>query len=129
MRAAFLRRVAIAMLAVLAFAQASLAFADCTHDRSTLADGMASGMESSANPCPSDTCVSSAGPQYANRCMAHCTSDLQVSGTDVVLFGGPVAVHYLVVPPALPLRPASGLFRDGGPPQPPQRILLHSFLI
>lgn len=129
MNAAFLRRVAVAMLAVLAFAQASVAFADCTIDRSNLAHGMAAGMGSSSDPCDSHPCASSFGPLYANRCVAHCTSDLQVSGTAAVLVSGPVAVHFFVVPEALPFRPASGLFRDGGPPQPPRRILLHSFLI
>ena len=68
-------------------------------------------------------------PQNANRCVAHCTADLQLSGGILVLVRSPAYVPVLVLPPGdrVAFR-ATGL--DQAPPgAPPRRILLHSFLI
>ena len=68
-------------------------------------------------------------PEFANRCVAHCTADLQNAGSPAALVRSPGEPPLLVVLPAQNSTSFdSGL--DAPPPgAPPRRILLHSFLI
>jgi len=120
-----IRRVSIWLIAVLAFAQASVAIAACSMERGSLAPmlEMAEGCDCEAPQVKTDA------PQYANRCVAHCTADLQLSGGAAALVRSPAEAPVLLLPrfdrsPA----PNTGL---ESPPRGtvPPRILLHSFLI
>jgi hypothetical protein len=68
-------------------------------------------------------------PQNANRCVAHCTSDLQLSGSFAALAVHPAAVVLLVLPRAEPSRVPRSVAELSPPGTVPVRILLHSFLI
>lgn len=127
MKLRFKRVVATLLLAAIAFAQASVSFASCPMERGTLAQVMA---PDPAEPCADcATSVGYSGPQYANRCVAHCTADLQMAGLPVAILRAPADVPVLMTPEAdLRLSAPTGLEtpRAG---TPPLRILLHSFLI
>lgn len=119
------RRIAITLIAFMAFAQASVALAGCPMERGGL-----SAMLQTGEPCGGcETEFKPYFPEFANRCVAHCTADLQNAGPAVALVRSPGEPPLLVVFPAL--APASldrGL--EAPPPgAPPRRILLHSFLI
>lgn len=121
------RRVAILLIGLLVFAQASVALAACTLDRGSLSQLMAASSEMPCTDC--DASMSDSGPLYANRCVAHCTADLQLAGMQAALGRSPADVPALLVP-RTELR--AGLTRglEAPPPgTPPRRILLHSFLI
>ena len=120
-----IRRVSIWLIAVLAFAQASVAMAACSMERGSLAP-----MLEMAEGCGCEgPQVKTDGPQYANRCVAHCTADLQLAGVAAALVRSPADVPVLVVPRIDPgAVPRTGL--ESPPPGTvPPRILLHSFLI
>lgn len=68
-------------------------------------------------------------PQHANRCIAHCTSDLQLSGLAVALIRGPAEAPVLLVPRVEPSLPGGAGLEAPPPRAVPSRILLHSFLI
>lgn len=127
MKLRFKRVIAMFLLAAIAFAQASVSFASCPMDRGTLAQVMA---PDPAEPCQDcATSMGYSGPQYANRCVAHCTADLQMAGLPVAILRAPADVPVLMTPEAdLRLSAPTGLEM---PPAgtPPPRILLHSFLI
>ena len=126
MKLRFRRWVAMLLLAAVGFAQASVSFAACTLERGRLAQVMAQADEA---PCDSGTHFKQDGSQNANRCLAHCTEDLQLFGLPVVLVRGAVAAAVLVVPVTDQTRcPDTGL-EAPAPGTPPPRILLHSFLI
>ena len=113
------RRLAFALIAFLAFAQAGLALAGCTMDRGGMAQMAAGG------DCCTSTPQFEPGPQLKNDCVAHCTADLQLPGEPTALVGAPAEVLVLVLPHRAAPYPAA-------PPLPrviPSRILLHSFLI
>jgi len=120
------RRVAMLTLALLAFAQASVAFSSCSMDRGTMSPAMAADNDESGADC--ETPMTETSPQNTNLCALHCTWDLQVAGVAVALLRSPADLPILTV--ALPNVPAprTGLH---APPlgAPPHRILLHSFLI
>lgn len=119
------RRIALVLLALLGFAQASIALAACTMDRSALGPA---NVDSATMECglPEHT---DPGPVNANVCLAHCTADL--TSTPGV---APVV-------PALPQTPvltlpridqtARPLMHEQVPPpgMPPPRVLFHSYLI
>lgn len=115
------------LLLALAFSHAAVAWAACTMERGTMAPVLAPAV---AEPCIHDEMfLGPFGPLYANRCLAHCTSDLQIVGpaldAGVASTGAPV----LAVPRIwrTPLR-ITGL--DAPPPgTPPPRILQHAFLL
>jgi hypothetical protein len=121
------RRVAMLTLALLAFAQASVAFSSCSMDRGTMSTTMAAGNDASGADC--DTPMTETSPQNANLCAMHCTWDLQAAGVAVALLRSPADLPTFTValPHALPAH-RTGLH---APPSgaPPHRILLHSFLI
>ena len=120
-----IRRVALGLVAVLAFAQASVVLAACSMDRGSMASmlEMAQGCGSCEPQADGEVA------QSANRCVAHCTADLQLGGSTVALARSPAYVPVLLLPPVDRLAsPHTGL--DQVPPgTPPRRILLHSFLI
>lgn len=117
------RWVSIAVLALLAFTQASLVFAACAMERGQLAQAL-------AQPADHDCCDESddgAVPMSANACLAHSTADLQISGAPLPAFAAIASVPVLhpAVERTLPVP------RAAPPPRQrvPARILLHSFLI
>jgi len=114
-------------LALLAFAQGSVAFSGCSMDRGTVGRITAVDNDKSAADC--ETPMTETSPQNANLCVLHCTWDLQVAGVAVALLRSPADLPILTValPHAAPA-PRTGLH---APPSgaPPRRILLHSFLI
>ena len=120
------RRVAMLTLALLAFAQASVAFSGCLMDRGAMGPVMAADNDESAAGCETPITTT---PSSANLCALHCTWDLQVAGVAVALLRSPADLPILTValPHAVPA-PRTGLH---APPlgAPPHRILLHSFLI
>ena len=125
MSARFTRRMSLWLIAMLVFAQASVAMAACTMDRGSLAPMLE--MSEGCGDCGTE--LKTDAPQYANRCVAHCTSDLQLSGESVAIVRGPAPVPVLWVPPTERLAsPRTGL-EETPPGAPPHRILLHSFLI
>ncbi len=114
------------LLAALGFAQANLAYAFCEMDRRALAQVVQSGSEQA---CECETGMASQLPLATNRCVAHCTADLQIAAAAVPIGFPPAEAAVLIVPRAdAPL----GLRAD---PEAapvlavPLRILLHSFLI
>ena len=120
------QRVALLTLALLAFAQASVAFSSCSMDRGTMDPAMAADNDESAADCETPITTT---PSSANLCALHCTWDLQVAGVAVALLRSPAGLPILTValPRAAPA-PRTGLL---APPSgaPPHRILSHSFLI
>ncbi len=137
-----IRRIAILLIALLGFAQGSVALATCTMDRGTLVHffgtGESSGcdmhgMDSSgtlrtAEPT-CETYVKASGPQHANRCIAHCTADLQLGGSPIALVRGPADTPALLTPLAESPPVSHARFPVPPPTSVPRRILLHSFLI
>ena len=122
----FLRRVAISLIGLLIFAQASVTLADCPMDRGMLSLTIGTGEESPCGDC--GTSFSAFGSLYSNRCVSHCTADLQLSGLPLALV--PQAMYvpvHVVEPPVVDF----GLAALRAPPRGkvPRRILLHSYLI
>jgi hypothetical protein len=120
-----IRRVSIWLIAMLAFAQASVAIAACSMDRGSLAPMLE--MAGDCGDCK--TQLKPDAPQYANRCVAHCTSDLQLSGAFAALTVHPADVSVLLLPRLERYRLPNDLAYVSPPGAVPVRILLHSFLI
>jgi hypothetical protein len=118
-------RTSILLIALLLFAQASVAAAACQMDRGAL--GPMLEMVDGCGGC--DTEFKPYSPQYANRCVAHCTADLQLSGVAVALARSPADAPLLTVFPADRSYLGSAGLAEAPPGAPPRRILLHSFLI
>ena len=125
MNHALKRWVASVLLAALAFTHASVSFAACPLERGHLGTVMTS----KAEPCRDDLSVTGFESLYANRCVAHCTSDLQLAGDAVAMVRSPGDAPVLVLPPAPIARKPRLLAEDSPPGEVPIRILLHSFLI
>lgn len=119
------RWIALCLLAALGFSHASLSLADCPIERGALAQAV--------EPANEHGCcaVSVSGFQslYGNRCVAHCTSDLQLSGLATALVRSPADIPVLVLETYDPRPTGSGGLEAPPPGAPPRRILLHSFLI
>ena len=118
------RWLSIVALAGFAFAQASVALAACQMDRGTI--GAAGSIQIDAG-C--DGCAPGL-PDVAvldNTCVAHCTSDLQLSGATVVLVRNPGTTAALWV--CADEHITRTAFESPPPRALPARILLHSFLI
>lgn len=118
--------VAALLLGALGFAQASIALAACAMERGSIAAVLA---PESSDPCDCGPAMTEFGPLYSNRCLAHCTSDLQLSGAApvIVAAGAQVSASILLRPV-----PPMALPRWGSPPPAaavPKRIQLHSFLV
>jgi hypothetical protein len=126
MRSRLKRRIALLVVALLAFAQINVAFASCSMDRGML--GSMATMEAN-EPCGGcDTPPLNSQNQLPSLCVAHCTSDLQLAVVSIAIVRAPSQSAILIVPPRIWAAPPTGL---DGPPSgaPPRRILLHSFLI
>lgn len=120
------RRIAIALMGLLIFAQASVTLADCPMDRGMLSLTLGGGEENPCGDCGAS--LSAFGSLYANRCVSHCTADLQLTGLPVALVPHSMyAPVFIVEPPVADF----GLAALQAPPPGgvPRRILLHSYLI
>jgi hypothetical protein len=117
-----IRRIALALIALLVYAQANVALAACAMDRGEMAQA-AAGHECCA-PAGDES-----GPQLGNGCLAHCTADLQLFELPTTLVRTPADAAVLIAPAA-----------DADSPDPrghatspalavPPRILFQSFLI
>ncbi|SRR5712692_2929190 len=124
MNRSLLRRVSLWLIAVLAFAQASVATAACKMDRGSLTPMLAV-----AHDCGCETQVKPYFPQYANRCIAHCTADLQLSKLPAALVQALADAPVLLLPRVERRVPGSAGLDAPPPGAAPPRILLHSFLI
>ena len=126
-----IRRLALALIAFLAFAQASTVLAACAMDRGEMGPMMAQTDERGAadEGCCAPDPVHSSGAQVANNCFAHCTADLQLTGFPVVLVQMPAAAPVLLLPRLERSFPGRAALEAPPPPTVTSRILLHSFLI
>lgn len=115
------------LLSVLAFGHLSVALAACPMQRGTMAAVVAPSM---AEPCvEGGMSMSSFGPQFVNRCVAHCTSDLQHVGTVIPLVAAGAGAPVLVVPHARWAAARVTGLEFSPPGTPPPRILQHSYLV
>jgi len=120
------RRIASLLLAVLAFAQVSVALASCAMDSGMMASAMADMADHPCNGC--ETPLTDSRDQIASVCATHCATNDQPSAVPAAVALPAIQRTVRVLPrPVFDARP-TGL---DGPPSgaPPRRILLHSFLI
>jgi hypothetical protein len=120
------RWIGLALLALTAFTQANLAYALCEMERRTLRHVLVVAPEQA---CECDVHSADRGPLFTNRCVAHCTADLQIAGVPPALVRSPGEEAVLTLPAEEPQ--AAHREGPGAPPLQaiPIRILLHSFLI
>jgi hypothetical protein len=122
----FLRRIALSLIGLLIFAQANVTLAYCPMDRGMLSLTVGAAEEDPCSDCGDS--VSAFGSLYANRCVTHCTADLQLAGLPLALVRAPAHTPVLVVE-----RPTLlfGLPAFHAPPSgdPPRRVLLHSYQV
>ena len=118
--------IAVLTLGALGFAQASVSLAACSMERGTISDVLAA---KTSTPCDCGTAMTEFGPLFANRCVAHCTSGLQLSGAAA-------AIAHVAAPAPTLVRPraqqrVTWRRRAQLPPvaSVPKRIQLHSFLV
>jgi hypothetical protein len=123
MTARLIRRIAFALVAFYAFGQASVALAACGMDRAAMAQAMA--MPAGDN-C--DGCEHPAEDSVTTLCVAHCTSDLQITVAAAEAIPAP-AIAGAVLVPVVPGFRSPPLVVHLSPGGPPRRILLHSFQI
>jgi len=114
------------LLGTIAFAQASFAYSACLMERGRLAGSIGS---FEPQPCDDGMPAVKAWTKYANRCLAHCTADLQAAGDPVALVRSPAREPVLSLVILVPLPLARAGLEASPPGAPPLRILLHSFLI
>ena len=119
------RWIALVLLAALAFAQASIAATACEMERRTIAQAVAS-TAGEDRGCEMHSIGSA--PLYTNRCLAHCTADLQIAGLPVAIVRGAADVPVLFARP-LTLPFVCDRLESPPPAAVPIRILLHSFLV
>lgn len=121
------RSIAMLLLAATAFAQASLAYSACQLERSSLSKAIRPAAAAVHRDCESP--IVTDWTKYPNRCLMHCSADLQTVGAAVALIRAPAAAPVLVLDwPEERVAMHTGL--DAAPAgAPPLRILLHSFLI
>ena len=118
------RRIGLLVIALLVFAQGSVALAACSMER-----GAPMQMTQADDACACDAQAGFEAPMHANVCVAHCTSDLQLAGVATALVRAPAAAPVLVVALVREYSPGR-MAREAPPPRAvPPRILLHSFLI
>lgn len=121
------RWTAMLLLAVVAFAQASLAYSACQLERNSLSKAIRPAAAAVHRDCESP--IVTEWTKYPNRCLMHCSADLQTVGAAVALIRAPAAAPVLVLDwPQERAAMHTGL--DAAPAgAPPPRILFHSFLI
>ena len=119
------RLISIWLLAMLAFAQGSVAFAGCAMDRGVLARMLAA---PAAHECCEEQ-MSETMP--TNGCVNLATDDLRALGAPVFIGAAPLPGPALIIqmPSATESFLAAAHLFPPPPPAVPPRILLHSFLI
>lgn len=123
MTSRLIRRIAIALLALYAFGQATVALAACGMERGAMAQAMAMPASDSCDDC------TQVGPNAVTAsCVVHCNADLQLAGSarDAAV-PAPAIADALIVVVVPPFRSPPVLAHLPG--APPRRILLHSFQI
>jgi hypothetical protein len=118
--------IAALVLGTLAFAQASVSLAACSMERGSVGQVIAA--QASA-PCDCGTMATEFGPLYANRCLAHCTADLQLSSMAAAIADHGAPAPVLLLPRARSQAAHSTGLQAPPPGTVPPRILLHAFLI
>jgi hypothetical protein len=127
MNARTIRRIALALIALLMYAQGSVALAACAMDRGAMDRGEMARAMAGHDCC--DTSGDQSEPRLGNVCLAHCTAGLQAFELPVALVRAPADAAVLTVPVA-----------DAESPDPrghsvhatlavPPRILFQSFQI
>jgi hypothetical protein len=116
-----IRRIAILVLGLLAFAQAGMTLAECSMDRGSMAQAMTMPADEPCDCCPTE------GASVTAVCVAHCTADLQLTGAAPDIAATPAVQGSAALPiarfrsePVLAYLPPGTL---------PRRILLHSFQV
>lgn len=122
----FKRWLTLLVLAAIAFAQASFAFSDCQVGRGRLAQAIGI---TEKPPCSDSVMAVEAWTKYTNRCLAHCTADLQATGTAVALVRAPAGDPVLLLVRVDRLQVAGAGLEAPPLGAPPLRVLLHSFLV
>jgi len=120
------RRVSSWLIAMLLFTHATLSLAECPRDRATLAQAITQAAE---NPCCATASPAGYESLYGNRCVAHCTSDLQAAGLATMVVRAPADVPVLLVAEVeqgFEIRPR---VEPEPPGKLPHRILFQSFQI
>lgn len=121
------RWIALSLLAATVFAQASFAAAMCEMDRRTLSQVVVAATEPA---CGCDADAAGHEPFATNRCLAHCTADLQIAGFPVAIVRSPADAPVLFAQPGENSQTAHRGRLDSPPlAAVPIRILLHSFLV
>jgi hypothetical protein len=116
-----IRRIALAMIVLVCFAQTALAFTPCAMDSADMAQMMSGG-----DDCCGQNDIDRSAPTLTAGCLAHCTADAQTFGfADMVIAASSDPV--LFVPRARRKPWMDAAYRP--PSDLPRRILLHSFLI
>lgn len=123
------RRVAVLLIAVLGFAQASAALAACQMDRGTMSQAMAAQPEEPCGDCGTPVTVNPNDSVVASACVAHCTSDLQLSNAPVRDLAVPASAPLPVLSDPWPAAISPPGIKASPPRTVPSRILLHSYLI
>ena len=119
-----IRRIAFCLIALLGFAQGTVALAACVMER-----GAPMQMDSAGDATCCDEDGGTVGSMPSNACVAHCTADLQIPSVQVVLVRAPANAPILLV---ARLRQDALIHAVVEVPPPhgiPPRILLHSFLV
>jgi hypothetical protein len=122
------RRIALLLLAVLAFAQVNVAMASCATGGGMMAMSM-SMAGASDKPCDGcETPLNTPQQQLSSVCATHCATGDQPAAVSAALGVQSIQQPVLVLPRLVPRSRPTGL---DAPPSgaPPRRILLHSFLI
>jgi hypothetical protein len=123
MTSCLIRRIALALLALYAFGQASVALAACGMDRGGMAQAMAMPDGDGCGGC------AMTDPRSVNAlCVAHCTADLQLTGAAPDAIPAP-AIADVLAAAAVPRFRSPPVPAYLPPGAPPRRILLHSFQV
>jgi hypothetical protein len=117
-----IRRVAVALIALLVYVQGSVALAACKLDRGAMA------LAAAGHEC-CDTTDAESEPQLGNVCLAHCTANLQVFELPMALVRAPADAAVLIAPVAGADSPDPRARAASSTPVVPPRILFQSFLI
>jgi hypothetical protein len=120
--ARIIRRIALALIALLVYAQGSVALAACKLDRGAMA------LAAAGHEC-CDTAADESGSQLGNVCLAHCTANLQVFELPVALVRAPADAAVLIAPVAGADSPDPRIQAASSTRAVPPRILFQSFLI
>ena len=120
------RRIALLLLAVLAFAQVNVALAGCAMDSGMMASAMAGAADDPCKGC--DTPPANSRDQIFSVCATHCATADQPAAVPAAVTLPTIQRTVLVLPRLVFDARPTGL---DGPPSGalPRRILLHSFLI